>query len=88
MYLIAGGLCEFVGCYFLVDSFHYGQLAGMNDGITSSLILFSSVYILTMQYLIYRDRINIVQFVGIVVILVSVIMVSVFRPDIEGEDNT
>ena len=70
-----------IGCYFLVNSFHYGQLANLNDGISSSLILFSSVYILLMQYLIYKDRINIVQFIGIFTILVSVVIVSVFTPD-------
>lgn len=75
---LLGGMCEFIGCYFLVLSFHYGQMAGMNDGITSSLILFSSVYILSAQYLIYKDRINLVQACGIGVILVAVVMVSVF----------
>eukprot|EP00347_Sterkiella_histriomuscorum_P016925 403351323 len=82
--LILGGACEFVGCYFLVCSFHYGQMAMMNDGISSSLILFSSVYILSMQYLIYKDRINIVQAFGIFTILVAVVIVSVFRPDTEN----
>jgi len=44
--LMLGGSCEFIGCYFFILSFHYGHLAMMNDGITSSLILFSCVYIL------------------------------------------
>ncbi|CDW72097.1 UNKNOWN [Stylonychia lemnae] len=81
MFLMIGGSFEFIGCYFLVLSFHFGQLAHMNDGITSSLILFSCVYILIMQYLIYRDKINFIQAIGMLLILVAVAIVSVFTPD-------
>jgi len=36
------------------------ELANMNDGITSSLVLFSCVYILVMSFIIYKDRINLI----------------------------
>lgn len=57
----------------------------MNDGISSSLILFSSVFILTIQYLIYRDKINLLQGFGLGIIILGVIIISVFKADEEVE---
>jgi drug/metabolite transporter (DMT)-like permease len=51
----------------------------MNDGITSSLILFSSVFILILSYLIYKDTINILQGAGLSVLLFGVLVISLFK---------
>lgn len=51
----------------------------MNDGITSSLILFSSVFILILSYLIYSDTINFLQSAGLAIILLGVLIISIFK---------
>lgn len=60
-------------------SFNYGQKANLNDGITPSLVLFSPVFILGMTYLIYKEKINLIQSVGLGAILIGVLGISLFK---------
>ena len=86
--LVLGGVLEFIGCQILVVSYNFGSQAHINDGITSSLILFSSVFILLLSYLIYRDTINVLQSAGLAVILLGVLIISVFKgPEGEGTNH-
>ena len=77
--MVIGGVLEFIGCQILVVSYNFGSQAQMNDGITSSLILFSSVFILLLSYLFYRDTINILQSAGLAIILLGVLIISIFK---------
>lgn len=85
--LILGGVFEFVGCQILVVSYNFGSRAHLNDGITSSLILFSSVFILVLSYAIYRETINMLQSTGLFVILSGVFVISLFKaPELSLSD--
>ena len=58
--LIAGASFEFVGTQVMMIAFNFGQQAHLNDGITSSLVLFSPVFILALARLLYKERVNLV----------------------------
>ena len=69
----------------MVVSFNQAKKANLNDGITSSLILFSVVFILIIQYLLYKDRINFLQGVGLAIILLGVFVISFFKAASESD---
>lgn len=63
----------------MMVSFNLGQKAHFNDGITSALILFGSVFILILSYIFYRDKISVIETFGITVIICGVVVISVFK---------
>jgi multidrug transporter EmrE-like cation transporter len=63
----------------MMVSFNLGQQANFNDGITSALILFGSVFILILSYIFYNEKISIVETIGITVIISGVVVISIFK---------
>lgn len=49
----------------------------MNDGITSALILFGGIFVLIFSYFLYNERINIIQGIGMFIIIAGVFVISI-----------
>ena len=51
----------------------------MNDGITSALILFGGIFVLIFSYLLYNERINLIQGIGMFIIITGVFVISICK---------
>lgn len=79
IYLFLGGFLEFAGCQMMMVSFNLGQKAHLNDGITSALILFGGVFVLILSYFLYHERINLIQGIGMFIIITGVFVISICK---------
>ncbi|CDW75842.1 UNKNOWN [Stylonychia lemnae] len=86
--LILGGSFEYLGSQMIVLSFKYASLANVNQGICSALVSTNTIYILIASYFIFKERIQTVQLVGVILMVIAVLMVSIFRVDkqIQSQD--
>lgn len=65
-------------------AFTYALKAKINQGICISVESIGTIYVLIASYLLFRERIKILQFVGILTVLVSVSIVALFSYDGES----
>jgi drug/metabolite transporter (DMT)-like permease len=81
--IILGGFLEFVGAQAAVISFNGTLAAGMNGGICGAIIALNTVYVLIVAYCMFGEKLNKVKFVAILFLVASVILVSLFTPDLQ-----
>lgn len=62
-------------------SFNAAQKANINQGIGSSIMICNSVIVTILSYCFMKEVVSITQSVGIILIVISVTLVSVFGPD-------
>ena len=76
--LIIGGTLEFMANHFLILGFNNAFMAGLNSGICMSLFVSNSILILLASYFLFKERVTVLQLIGIILIIVSVALVSMF----------
>ena len=55
--LLFGGVCEFAGSTMVLCSYRSALLAGINQGLCSSILSCNGIFASIASYLIYRERI-------------------------------
>jgi len=78
--LIIGGVAEFLVSLCVILSFSAALDGNLNQGIGSALMTFNSVIVSAASFVMFREKINLPQAFGILIILVSVILLSVCAP--------
>ena len=59
-----------VGYFFTMTyAWEFAKLGGMNQGVISSLVSFASVFNIIAFYLIYKEKITLTQFMGVLLLL-------------------
>lgn len=71
-----GGLFELVGSFMVLASFQKAIKAEMNPGISNSVVAIHGVFILVLNRLIYKDPIRSAQWLAILIILASILLLS------------
>ena len=64
-------------------SFNGTLAAGMNGGICGAIISLNTVYVLIVAYCMFGEKLNKVKFVAILFLVASVVLVSLFTPDLQ-----
>jgi len=62
-------LNDVIGGIFVVYAFKFAGLAGINQGIISSIFGFSPIMAAIIFYIMFRDRLNAYQIVGMLFII-------------------
>lgn len=75
-----GGVCEFLGSTLMLLSYRAAWVDYINQGICSAMLSVTCITVTISSYCIYRERIHCVQFVGIILILVSICLIVVNSP--------
>jgi drug/metabolite transporter (DMT)-like permease len=76
--MLVGGLFELVGSFMVLASFHKAILAEMNPGISNSIVAIHGVFILVLNWLIYKDPIRNAQWLAILIIVTSILLLSFY----------
>jgi multidrug transporter EmrE-like cation transporter len=88
MYFMLGGTFEFFGSLTLSASFFYGGLARMNVGICASMLSCNTVLILFVSRYVFMQKIQSVQVLGVLLLVVAVAMISIFSVPVVVELQT
>jgi len=84
--LLVGGVAEFLLSLCVILSFSAALDGNLNQGITGSLMTLSSVIVSGVSYCVFKEKINLPQGFGILIILVAVVLLSVFAlPNTDSE---
>jgi len=73
-------MSEFLISLFVILMFGAALDANINQGIGTSLITLNAVIVSGMSYCIFREKITVLNGIGIVVILVALAIISLFGP--------
>ena len=76
--LLFGGICEFLGSTLVLFSYRSALSANINQGICSAILTVNGILVTIASYLIYRERMYCVQFLGICTILASFCLIVAF----------
>lgn len=79
LYFMLGGAFEFFGSLTLSASFYYGGIAKMNVGICAAMLSCNTVLILLVSRYVFMQRIQTVQAIGVIMLVVAVAMISIFK---------
>jgi len=77
-----------VGYYCGIKSIYYAGLANLNFGIVSCCFIFSIIINVTCGLLFFDERINLIESVGIVIIVSGIVWISLSkgkRPELTTE---
>eukprot|EP00347_Sterkiella_histriomuscorum_P008983 403342976 len=86
--LFVGGIIEFMGSLVLSASFYFSGKAKINQGISGAMVSCNTIFIVIGSAIMYRERINLPQLVGILMMMLSVSVVSVFKAHHHFPENT
>ncbi|CDW81466.1 UNKNOWN [Stylonychia lemnae] len=75
--LLGNGLTNLFNLVTITMAFKYAKLANMNQGIVSTLNTLTSVYNLFIFYFGFGERVTIIQFIGMLVMLSCIAFVSI-----------
>ena len=78
--VILGGISEFVVSICLILSFHVSLAHNINQGISTSIMVFNDITVTILSYLILKESVSVLQIFGIVCIVVGISLISVFGP--------
>ncbi len=80
--IIFGGLLEFIGAQAQVISFNGAISAGLNGGLSGAVTACNTVYVLIVAYFMFGEKITKINFIAILFLIASVVLVSLFTPDL------
>lgn len=59
----------------------------MNGGLSGALISCNTVYVVIAAYFLFGERLNKVKLLAMLCLVTSVVLVSLFRPEIDTMEN-
>ena len=80
---MAGGVCEFMISLFVILTFNAALKANINQGIGTCMLTLNAIIVSILSYFIFREKITIMNLIGIIVILVALALIALFGPDKE-----
>ena len=78
--LILGGCCEFMISLFIILAFNAALKANINQGIGTSLITLNAVIVSIFSYVFFREKITVMNGLGIVVIIIALVVIGLTGP--------
>lgn len=86
MVITTQALTALAGLVFVAYAFKFAKLAEMNQGCIPSLFTVVSIYIATLFYFKFNEKITIAQIVGIILMLPCVVLLSIDKKE-EGDST-
>lgn len=74
--MIGGGLCSFFGSICMGLTFEYAVRSGLNQGVTSTLFVLSSVFIAILNFLVLKETLDLAQSGGMIMLIACAIVLS------------
>lgn len=72
---VFGGATEFLAGIFVLFSYRNALAANINQGICSAFLSTTCISVTIGSYMIYRERVYCIQFIGILLILLSLFII-------------
>ena len=79
--LMLGGCCEFLISLFVILCFSASLKANINQGIGTSILTLNAVIVSIMSYWIFKEKITLMNGIGIVIIIVALVLIGIFGPE-------
>ena len=80
-------MTSLAGLCFVAYAFKYAKLAEMNQGCIPSLFTVNSIYVSTLFYFKFNEKITISQIIGIFLMIPCVILLSLDKKENEVSKN-
>jgi uncharacterized membrane protein len=74
-------MSEFIVSISVIMSFNAAQKGNINQGIGTSVMVSNGVLVTALSYCLMREKVSVLQFIGIISIFAGVIAVSLYGPD-------
>ena len=84
--IIVGGTSEFIVSICVIMGFNAAMKANINQGISSSIMIFNAVLVTIGSKYFFTERVSCVQLIGILVVIAAVALVSIKKEDTEELD--
>ena len=85
MALMGGGISEFTISVSVIMTQNAALKANINQAIGLNIMICNAVVVTILSYCLLGERVSKAQFMGILVIIVGVALVSFFPPDDKSE---
>lgn len=80
-----GGLAEFGTSLFSILAFNHANKHNINAGIAGVLMPISGIFVTIASFLMYKEKLHIVQVIGMFVIVLGATLIATFPAEVNAE---